>query len=73
MLLKIRVGLKGSSSVPGPTIIPSNLVFIQYLYALAIIDACHVLDPGSEWVHKVRPKWPNDIYGLSPSSQAAEL
>ncbi|KAG1831688.1 class II aaRS and biotin synthetase [Suillus subalutaceus] len=50
MSLKIRVGLKGSSSdrycaVPGPTIRPSNL-----------------------WAHKIRLKWPNDIYGLFPSS-----
>ncbi|KAG1781130.1 class II aaRS and biotin synthetase [Suillus placidus] len=55
--------------LPGPTILPSNLVFIQYLYALAIIDACHVLNPTSEWAHKVRLKWPNDIYGLFPSSK----
>ncbi|KAG2041287.1 hypothetical protein BDR03DRAFT_855884 [Suillus americanus] len=68
MSLKIRVGLKGTSSVPGPTIRPSNLVFIQYLYALAIIDTCHILNPTSEWAHKVRLKWPNDIYGLFPSS-----
>ncbi|KAG1884667.1 class II aaRS and biotin synthetase [Suillus subluteus] len=68
MSLKIRVGLRGSSLVPGPTIRPSNLVFIQYLYALAIIDACHILNPASEWAHKVRLKWPNDIYGLFPSS-----
>ncbi|KAG1805859.1 uncharacterized protein BJ212DRAFT_1303916 [Suillus subaureus] len=38
----------------GPTILPTNLVFIQYLYALAIIDTCHILDPASEWAHKVR-------------------
>ncbi|KAG2072880.1 class II aaRS and biotin synthetase [Suillus decipiens] len=69
MSLKIHVGLKGSSSVPGSTILPSNLVFIQYLYALAIIDACHILNPTSEWAHRVRLKWPNDIYGLFPSSQ----
>ncbi|KAG2147398.1 class II aaRS and biotin synthetase [Suillus bovinus] len=73
MSLKIRIGLKGSSSVPGPTILPSNLVFIQYLYALAIIDACHVLNPTSEWAHKVRLKWPNDIYGLFPSSQNSPI
>ncbi|KAG1880103.1 hypothetical protein F4604DRAFT_1679216 [Suillus subluteus] len=45
-------GFKGSSSVPGPTILLSNLIFIQYLYALAIIHACPVLDPASEWAHK---------------------
>ncbi|KAG2365283.1 hypothetical protein BDR07DRAFT_1399413 [Suillus spraguei] len=70
MSLKIRVGLRGSSSVPGSTILPSNLVFIQYLYALAIIDACHVLNPTSEWAHRVRLKWPNDIYGLFPSQNS---
>ncbi|OJA12338.1 hypothetical protein AZE42_02788 [Rhizopogon vesiculosus] len=63
--LKIRVGLKGSSSA-GTAIRPSNLVFIQYLYALAVVDACHALDPSSQWAHKVRLKWPNDIYGLFP-------
>jgi len=40
-------------------------------YALAIIDACHVLDPSSEWAHKVCLKWPNVIYGLFPSSQSS--
>ncbi|KAG1880105.1 hypothetical protein F4604DRAFT_1996201 [Suillus subluteus] len=69
MSLEIRVGLKGSSSVAGPIILPSNLIFIEYLYVLAIIDACHVLDPASEWAHKVHLKWPNDIYGLFQSSK----
>lgn len=27
------------------------------------------MDPASEWAHKVRLKWPNDIYCLFPSSQ----
>ncbi|KAJ8596280.1 class II aaRS and biotin synthetase [Rhizopogon salebrosus TDB-379] len=67
--LKIRIGLKGSSSVTYPAIRPSNLVFIQYLYALAVVDACHALDPSSQWAHKIRLKWPNDIYGLFPSDK----
>ncbi|KAG2033106.1 hypothetical protein BDR03DRAFT_968478 [Suillus americanus] len=57
------------SKVPGPIILPSNLVFIQYLYILAIIDACHDLDPACKRIYKDRLKWPNDIYGLFPSSQ----
>ncbi|KAG2367620.1 hypothetical protein BDR07DRAFT_254553 [Suillus spraguei] len=56
MSLKIHVGLKGSSSIPGPATLPSNPAFIQYLYALVIMDACHVLNPASERVHKVRLK-----------------
>ncbi|KAG2367625.1 hypothetical protein BDR07DRAFT_254932 [Suillus spraguei] len=43
MSLKMHVGLKGSSSMP--TTLPSNPVFIQYLYLLVIMDACHVSKP----------------------------
>lgn len=46
-------------------------MFIQYLYALAVVDACHALDPSSQWAHKVRLKWPNDIYGLFPWDKPA--
>ncbi|KAG1835404.1 hypothetical protein DFJ58DRAFT_917910 [Suillus subalutaceus] len=63
---KIRVGSQGLHQYQAP----SNLIFIQYLYALAIIDACHVLNPASEWAHKVRLIWPN-YYGLFPSSQSS--
>jgi biotin--protein ligase len=39
------------------------LVFIQYLFALAVVDSCrdeNVL--GEKLGSKVRIKWPNDIY-----------
>ncbi|KAG2123656.1 hypothetical protein BD769DRAFT_901344 [Suillus cothurnatus] len=71
MLLEICIGLKVSSSVPGPTILSPNLVSMQYLYALSVIDTCtrHVLNSTSECVDNVRLKRPNVIYGFFPSSQ----
>lgn len=49
---------------------PSNLVFIQYLFSLAVVEACQALDPAKEWATKVKLKWPNDIYGEFPAEEA---
>lgn len=41
----------------------TKLVFLQYLFALAVVEACRdekVLGPKAG--DKVRLKWPNDIY-----------
>ena len=46
----------------------SKLVFIQYLFGLAVTEACrkdHILGKLGE---NVRLKWPNDIYAVSPVS-----
>lgn len=51
---------------------PSNLVFVQYLFALAVVDACQALDPVKAWATKVKLKWPNDIYGEFPVGEASE-
>ena len=51
----LRVGL---DSLP-----PSKLVFLQYLFALSVVEACSdesVLGPKAG--ANVRLKWPNDIY-----------
>ncbi|KAH7911490.1 class II aaRS and biotin synthetase [Hygrophoropsis aurantiaca] len=71
MSLRLQVKLKGmDASGIEPSIRPSNLVFIQYLYALAVVEACHALDPVSRgWAADVRLKWPNDIYGMFPDHQ----
>ncbi|KAF8579829.1 class II aaRS and biotin synthetase [Ramaria rubella] len=48
---------------PGVAMLPaSRLVFIQYLFALAVAEACseHLGDIGK----RVRIKWPNDIYAV---------
>lgn len=42
----------------------SKLVFVQYLFALAVAEACRdesILGAEGE---RVRLKWPNDIYAL---------
>ena len=41
---------------------PARLVFIQYLFALAVVEACRdssVLGPRGD---RIRVKWPNDVY-----------
>ncbi|KAH0831195.1 class II aaRS and biotin synthetase [Lanmaoa asiatica] len=58
-----------SSEYETRSIRPSNLVFIQYLFALAVVEACQALDPANEWARKIKLKWPNDIYGEFPAEE----
>ncbi|KAF5389954.1 hypothetical protein D9757_003565 [Collybiopsis confluens] len=52
-----------SSLIPPAYIPPAKLVFIQYLFALAVVDACRTdAVIGAELGQRVRIKWPNDIY-----------
>lgn len=47
------------------TVPPSKIVFVQYLFGLAVAEACRdesVL--GSETGERVRLKWPNDLYAV---------
>jgi biotin--protein ligase len=60
---------KNSSGHDSHSIRPSNLVFIQYLFALAVVEGCQALDPAKEWATKVKLKWPNDIYGEFPAEE----
>jgi biotin---protein ligase len=52
--LRLRLSL---SSFP-----PSRLVFIQYVFALAVVEACRHESILGEWGDRVRIKWPNDVY-----------
>jgi len=48
----------------------SKLVFVQYLFGLAVVEACRqdsVLGPLGE---KVRLKWPNDLYAVIGNGDA---
>jgi biotin---protein ligase len=48
---------------PGLSTLPaSRLVFVQYLFALAVVDAGREL--MGEAGLRIRLKWPNDIYAL---------
>ncbi|KAF9060714.1 hypothetical protein BDP27DRAFT_1339238 [Rhodocollybia butyracea] len=63
-----------TSSLTPSYIPPSKLVFVQYLFALAVVEACRsdtVLGPKSG--EAVRIKWPNDIYAYSGGPRAEKL
>lgn len=47
------------------------IVFIQYLAAVAIVEAIKTYDTGYGDL-PVKLKWPNDIYALDPSTPAGE-
>ncbi|KDQ50982.1 hypothetical protein JAAARDRAFT_141066 [Jaapia argillacea MUCL 33604] len=53
--LQFSIVLRSSLSI----IPASKLVFIQYLFCLAVTEACRELGP---WGEAVRIKWPNDLY-----------
>ncbi|CAA7266210.1 unnamed protein product [Cyclocybe aegerita] len=53
-----RVSLSGPAAFP-----PAKIVFVQYLFALAVVEACRdeaVLGPRVG--ERIRVKWPNDLY-----------
>lgn len=49
----------------------SKLVFVQYLFALAVAEACRTENIlGGTDGQKVRLKWPNDLYvAIGPSKE----
>lgn len=55
--LLLRVPL---ASFPG-----SKLVFIQYLFGLAVVEACRSPNVLGAFGDRVRLKWPNDIYAIT--------
>jgi biotin--protein ligase len=40
----------------------SKLVFVQYLFALAVVEACREDTVMGSLGEKLRMKWPNDLY-----------
>ncbi|KAG6907495.1 hypothetical protein DXG01_008690 [Tephrocybe rancida] len=46
------------------TMLDNKLVFIQYLFALAVVEACRDDAVLGKWGKQVRLKWPNDIYAV---------
>ncbi|KAG6856318.1 hypothetical protein H0H87_005598 [Tephrocybe sp. NHM501043] len=42
----------------------SKLVFVQYLFALAVVEACRDEAVLGKWGEQARLKWPNDIYAV---------
>ena len=51
--------------------LPSNkLVFVQYLFALAVVEACRKGAILGDQGRHIRIKWPNDIYLTSDNPDA---
>ncbi len=60
--------------VPIAVLPAQKFVFIQYLFALAVTEACRadgVL--GDEAGSRVRIKWPNDIYGITADGEKKKI
>lgn len=52
---------------------PSHkLVFVQYLFALAVVEACRSEKVLGRLGEQVRLKWPNDIYAIFPTDLGEE-
>lgn len=50
----------------------SKLVFIQYLFSLAVVEACRTESVlGSKAGSRIRLKWPNDVYAVIGSDEEA--
>ncbi|EJF61872.1 hypothetical protein DICSQDRAFT_136396 [Dichomitus squalens LYAD-421 SS1] len=52
----------------------TKIVFVQYLFALAVAEACRtdgVL--GEEAGSRVRIKWPNDLYAITPDGERKKI
>jgi biotin---protein ligase len=50
----------------------SKLVFVQYLFGLAVTEACRSSKVLGKIGDRVRLKWPNDIYVLPGDSSRVE-
>ncbi|KAJ6588314.1 biotin-protein ligase [Mycena capillaripes] len=50
----------------------SKLVFVQYLFALAVVEACRDESVLGEAASSVRLKWPNDIYAFLGDGEGAK-
>lgn len=49
----------------------SSLVFIQYLFGLAVVESCRRILPGKAG-ESVRLKWPNDIYATVRNEESGK-
>jgi len=47
------------------TLPASKLVFVQYLFGLAVVEACRGDTVLGKLGEKVRLKWPNDLYAIT--------
>ncbi|KAL5492250.1 BPL1 [Sanghuangporus weigelae] len=51
----------------------SKLVFIQYLFGLAVVEACRSSAVLGAFGDRIRLKWPNDVYAITAHSGAKKI
>lgn len=51
----------------------SKLVFVQYLFGLAVVEACRDKAVLGEEGSRVRLKWPNDIYAMTSGGEKKKI
>jgi len=51
----------------------NKLVFLQYLFSLAIVEACRDEAVLGSYGEAVKIKWPNDIYAVIREGERVEL
>ena len=51
----------------------SKLVFVQYLFGLAVVEACRSPSVLGAFGDRVRLKWPNDIYAITAQAGAKKI
>ncbi|KZT64141.1 class II aaRS and biotin synthetase [Daedalea quercina L-15889] len=51
----------------------SKLVFVQYLFGLAVVEACRDEAVLGEEGSRVRLKWPNDIYAMTSGGEKKKI
>ncbi|KAH8101771.1 class II aaRS and biotin synthetase [Cristinia sonorae] len=59
--------------VPLKEVPAQRLVFIQYLYALAVAEACRDPDVLGPFGERVRIKWPNDLYVVTDAGEKRKI
>ena len=59
--------------IPSAKVPMSKLVFLQYLFSLAITEACRDEAVLGRYGEAVRIKWPNDIYAVLGEGEKREL
>lgn len=51
----------------------SKLVFVQYLFGLAVVEACRDGNVLGEHGNRIRIKWPNDIYAMTETGEKKKI
>ena len=59
--------------IPSAKVPMKKLVFLQYLFSLAIVEACRDEAVLGSYGEAVKIKWPNDVYAVLGEGEHREL